>query len=951
MLHLTYSLIALGLAGHAAADGWDDFTNNLATDLAPIISLFGEQATKQYLSESITWLDYFIFSMAPIGILTALVSAIRVCGSSSLRAFIGRAKEGTGDVEAELLSSTSRDVCELYNKGGITRIFGRPKILEFVHDPNAPDSEFTDPVGMAGISTFRKYAETDHGKDEWEPFPECRDKFPPEEYAPNLSHNVGIKRLDYMWFVMAAILGFVLQAGVLIFAGIATYLLRLEKEGAQPPSYACPMSIIGTAMVCGGMFLCAFLVGESTEERIYARRRDSESSRRSTIYWLQPPQVLGDQTFESFCYVVEGHGGSLSEYVSSWKKDNTTASWYVWLAVSITVVGFVLQFVGFRGTHSAISMAQLGATLIMTVARAALRTQRLDTKENMFTHLGDLKYHIKGHELDWLAIRMGSTQLKNRPQASRKTDSTKIADFERLSWSFHGMAELGEKNEKIKKGLCNRTLSRNFANDMVSVRDMAEKLALAIESVADVFFSTATMKKSWLRADVLSWAVKCGLSFSNGERNIEELSIHFHRELNDFGDDGIHWRLENRHNLEGILGLWLWSLISNHEPVTADYRRPGALDRGTTPKRRIISFDDDLEVLGFNMWNRGSRPYTLKETVKAANDQCNPSTIWHQNDQGTFIPLETDKAPLPGFDGTRYCQLFGWYTGGGHASTSGSTESLTPRQTWAIPATSNTLSLCAQEMLGVFVKSILNATVGIGQVELDSTNPFLKSILVSKAVDAIVASGVASTDDAIWCILPQVVVKERLAGRTLLWHAASIGYEKLVDFLLRDKGSDVEQNNTEFNFDVELGDSERGRTPLWQAAANGHDSVVRILLNHGANAEATDKDEITALVKAAENGCQAVVRMLIERGGAGLSLKSASSRTALHLAAANGHAGVVHLLLEEGADDKVTDESNATPLSLAIDSGHATTIKLLNAHRADHHRTQMSHQSTENDEM
>lgn len=71
-----YGLVGLPLV---RADGWDDLSNNLATDLAPFLSLFGEQITKQYLSESITALDYFIFALAPMGILTAVVSAIRVC--------------------------------------------------------------------------------------------------------------------------------------------------------------------------------------------------------------------------------------------------------------------------------------------------------------------------------------------------------------------------------------------------------------------------------------------------------------------------------------------------------------------------------------------------------------------------------------------------------------------------------------------------------------------------------------------------------------------------------------------------------------------------------------------------------------------------------------------------------------------------------------------------------
>lgn len=74
-------LVALPLV---RADGWDDFSNNLATGLAPFLSLFGEQITKQYLSESITAIDYFIFAMAPMGIHSLAFLRPRPC-------FLGRA--------------------------------------------------------------------------------------------------------------------------------------------------------------------------------------------------------------------------------------------------------------------------------------------------------------------------------------------------------------------------------------------------------------------------------------------------------------------------------------------------------------------------------------------------------------------------------------------------------------------------------------------------------------------------------------------------------------------------------------------------------------------------------------------------------------------------------------------------------------------------------------------
>ncbi len=74
------------IVGAAAAADVGDFSNDLPADLAPLLQLFGEPVTKQYLSEATTFIDYFIFAMAPIGTLTAIVSVIRVCGDASFLA-------------------------------------------------------------------------------------------------------------------------------------------------------------------------------------------------------------------------------------------------------------------------------------------------------------------------------------------------------------------------------------------------------------------------------------------------------------------------------------------------------------------------------------------------------------------------------------------------------------------------------------------------------------------------------------------------------------------------------------------------------------------------------------------------------------------------------------------------------------------------------------------------
>jgi hypothetical protein len=68
----------------------DDFANNLFSDLAPLLTLFGEQVTKQFLSLSIGWADNFMLAMAPLGILTVVVSAIRVTKDRVLKTLVGR---------------------------------------------------------------------------------------------------------------------------------------------------------------------------------------------------------------------------------------------------------------------------------------------------------------------------------------------------------------------------------------------------------------------------------------------------------------------------------------------------------------------------------------------------------------------------------------------------------------------------------------------------------------------------------------------------------------------------------------------------------------------------------------------------------------------------------------------------------------------------------------------
>lgn len=88
----------------------DDFANNLFSDLAPLLTLFGEQVTKQFLSLSIGWADNFMLAMAPLGILTIVVSAIRVTKDRMLKALVGRSVLLVGLPNARMLLREVLDI-------------------------------------------------------------------------------------------------------------------------------------------------------------------------------------------------------------------------------------------------------------------------------------------------------------------------------------------------------------------------------------------------------------------------------------------------------------------------------------------------------------------------------------------------------------------------------------------------------------------------------------------------------------------------------------------------------------------------------------------------------------------------------------------------------------------------------------------------------------------------
>lgn len=432
----------------APAEGWDNFANNLGSDLAPLLALFGEQVTTQYLSEAMSVEECILFALAPLGIITAIVATIRVAGSSILRAIIGRAKETRGNVEADLMSSTSSDVCELWSGEDVVRVIGTPKLLQLVYkwsevddDRNRGHFDLEASIGnfqdKAVKEKFYKpptdkdiassavpiTANSDSNSSQNRHITQDPamitarnsdiDRLQIIKNPPNLSLNLSLQALPRTRIASFIVAGIVVQGAVLVLAAISQYQLHLPKNDGSIPGYAFPVFLFGTLILAGGVFLCATVVETSTDEQDW-KPKDPGTTR---VVWLQQGgQTVGDQMFESFARVhAKGEVKTSHKPERKGSQDATVGrTALAATAVGVTLIGFITQFFGLRATHSSVIVLQLVAILVMTAFRSYIHSNR-----DRCNHIKDTDA-VCEYELDWLAKRLGGCYSWNvRPLPSR----------------------------------------------------------------------------------------------------------------------------------------------------------------------------------------------------------------------------------------------------------------------------------------------------------------------------------------------------------------------------------------------------------------------------------------------------------------------------------------------------------------------------------------------------
>lgn len=86
------------------------------------LALLGQDFTNTYLSQSISIYDWIIFASVPTGVPFAVKTIIRVSKENKfLRGLAVFPEEEEKIIERDLLSSTSDEVCEVWNGKGATR--------------------------------------------------------------------------------------------------------------------------------------------------------------------------------------------------------------------------------------------------------------------------------------------------------------------------------------------------------------------------------------------------------------------------------------------------------------------------------------------------------------------------------------------------------------------------------------------------------------------------------------------------------------------------------------------------------------------------------------------------------------------------------------------------------------------------------------------------------------
>ncbi len=166
-----------------------------------------------------------------------------------------------------------------------------------------------------------------------------------------------------------------------------------------------------------------------------------------------------------------------------------------------------------------------------------------------------------------------------------------------------------------------------------------------------------------------------------------------------------------------------------------------------------------------------------------------------------------------------------------------------------------------------------------------------------------------------WVLPTSVPQKVKYAG-TVLHQAITLSYVEAIPVLL------------EHEADIHAKAAPNGSQALAFAAAIGNADVVALLIENGADVNAKDNRNVTALHGASVFGNMAAIRLLVEHG-ADVNAQNNDGTAPLHMAARFSQYKAAQYLIDHGAIVKIYNKNRKIPLDFAIEEENDELADLL----------------------
>lgn len=366
------------------------FAASFFSDLSPFIVLFGDQMVRNFMLQSNCWADYVVFSMGPLGLAMAIITAVRLCGPQYLKGVVGQGRETRQQVELELTLSTSESVCEVWDGTSIVRAIGGQEITELriEHLPNE--------------TLIRPLRATQNGV----------------QRPPNLSLNATGEDIPHVAKWSLAIISFILQLCVIAYAGVVQFYLpkpRFQKDGHLGSYKLYPFLnvLFGTFSMNFSMLLCSYAIDKAMHRQFFDPYTDEPDNQvvQWRPCWIQKHGKAGDQFFDSYLIIGTPRsskgGGITTLHPHTNESEERLIPPHLKLCVIVAIIlgigGFFAQVTGLRELHFSVPAVVLGQTLLMTLLRACIQLKRNKNKDKV--HIVKLPQDL---ELEWLATRVDS---------------------------------------------------------------------------------------------------------------------------------------------------------------------------------------------------------------------------------------------------------------------------------------------------------------------------------------------------------------------------------------------------------------------------------------------------------------------------------------------------------------------------------------------------------------